>query len=128
MSNPLTTNDFLHTHLMDNVKLNTFRKVNDALLAVNEARINARPGTPAAKLLDKAAVQLEKLSWQILSEDILAMAEEINRNSVDLKKLAAKINQSTIDLQAVANKIQKAAEVVKVLTDILTKAATAGLL
>ena len=113
---------------MDTAKVNTYRRVTDALVAVNEARADTAPGTPVAKSLDRAAVLLEKLSWQVLSQNVLDMAGEINKSSAELKKLTAKITASTAELQAVAERIRKAAEVVKVLTEILTKAASAGLL
>jgi hypothetical protein len=113
---------------MNTEKINTSKKVREALIEVNKFRTFDTLGTPERAELDRTAILLEKLSWEIISNDINALAEDINSTSAELKELGNKIEKSYSHLKDISITIQKTADVVGVLIEIIAKAIAAGII
>jgi hypothetical protein len=113
---------------MNTEKINTSIKVREALEEVNRLRTFDTLGTPERADLDRAAILLEKLSWEIISNDINKLADNINQTSGELKDLGKKIEQSYDHLKDISSCIQKTADVVGVLIEITGKAIAAGII
>jgi hypothetical protein len=113
---------------MNTEKINTAIKVREALIRVNELRTFNNIGTPERVELDQAAILLEKLSWEIISNDIIQLCDHIDITSKELKELGKKIELSYTHLKSISVHIQKTAEVAGVLAEITAKAIAAGII
>jgi hypothetical protein len=113
---------------MNTEKINTAKKVREALAEVNKLRTFDNLGTPERADLDHAALLLENLSWEIIAKDIDYLATNMNESSKELKKLGKKIEMSYKKLKKTGTLIQKTADVVGVLVEITAKAIAAGII
>ena len=89
-----------------------YKKVVEAMLAVNANRTFKNIGTPEREDLDKAALLLEELSWEVVSEDIAEFAERMGVAVNELKSLTARIEKSYEHLKTIATIIRAAADAV----------------
>jgi hypothetical protein len=113
---------------MNTEKINTAKKVREALAEVNKLRTFDNSGTPERADLDHAAILLEKLSWEIIANDINQLAGNINDSCLELKELGKKIELNYKKLKKISAQIQKTADVVGVLVEITAKAIAAGII
>ena len=89
-----------------------YKKIVEAMQAVNANRTFKNIGTPEREELDKAALLLEELSWEVVSEDIAEFAERMGVAVKDLKAFADKIDKNYEHLRTIATIIGVAADAV----------------
>lgn len=89
-----------------------YKKIVEAMQAVNANRTFKNIGTPEREGLDKAALLLEELSWEVVSEDIAEFAERMGVAVKELKALADKIDKNYEHLRTIATIIGAAADAV----------------
>jgi hypothetical protein len=89
-----------------------YKKIVEAMQAVNANRTFKNIGTPEREELDKAALLLEELSWEVVSEDIAEFAERMGVAAKELKSLTARIEKSYEHLRTIATIIGVAADAV----------------
>jgi rubrerythrin len=89
-----------------------YKKIVEAMQAVNANRTFKNIGTPEREDLDKAALLLEELSWEVVSEDIAEFAERMGVAVKELKSLTARIEKSYEHLKSIAAIIGAAADAV----------------
>jgi len=113
---------------MNTEKLNAYKQVVEAMKVVNNSRTFNNLGKPERATLDEAALVLEEISWEIISDDISKVLDALKLKLIDLKSLNKKIQDTYKELKSVSDSIAKAAEVVSVLIEITTKAIAVGLI
>ncbi len=113
---------------MNTEKINTYKKIVETLKEVNDLRTFNNAGTPERAELDRAALMLEELSWNIISEDLTRLLDTVSYKARLLKDISKEINEKYHQLKNISEKIEKTADVIGVLVDIITKALAAGLL
>jgi hypothetical protein len=113
---------------MNTEKLNAYKQVVEAMKVVNNSRTFNNLGKPERATLDEAALVLEEISWEIISDDISKVLDALKLKLIDLKSLNKKIQDTYKELKSISDAIAKAAEVVSVLIEITTKAIAAGLI
>jgi uncharacterized phage infection (PIP) family protein YhgE len=113
---------------MNTEKLNTYKKIVEALKEVNDMRNRHNAGKPERLELDRAALLLEELSWKVISDDITRLTGSISDKANELKELSKRIKKQYNKLKNISDTIRKAADVAATLAEIIAKAVAAGLI
>jgi hypothetical protein len=87
-----------------------YKDIVAALQEANSSRTFRNIGTPEREDLDRAVLILEKLSWEIVSEDIAKFSERMSAAAKDLAALGAKIRTDYDHLKSVADGLNNAAK------------------
>ncbi|RYE26690.1 MAG: hypothetical protein EOP45_03485 [Sphingobacteriaceae bacterium] len=113
---------------MNTEKINAYRLVVDTLNSVNSLKPKFDFSTPERSILDTLSNNLTELSWQVLTDDLVKVTNEIGSKVEDLQLLSTQISQSYDSLKDISNDISKVAIAVSTLVEITSKAISAGLI
>jgi len=113
---------------MEAEKSSAYKLVIDTMEAVNEKRTYDTIGTPERDVLDKLVIELDELSYLIISEDISNLVTTINVKLDELKALNEKILASYTHLKNISDHVNKISKVVGVLAKVIAKAGSGGLI
>lgn len=113
---------------MNTEKIKTLEQVHDALDLVEDARANSLLTQVEKAELEKASVQLRNLERSIIKAKTNEMINALTTDTEALKTLATEMREKADKLKVIAGVVEKAAQVVDVFIQIVTTAASAGLL
>ncbi len=113
---------------MNTEKIKPLEQLHDALVEVENARARSDLTNTERAGLEQAAVKLRNLERAVIRAKTNDMIKALTNDTADLKKLAGEMFEKAKRLESIANVIEKAATVVDVFVQVVTTAASAGLL
>jgi hypothetical protein len=108
--------------------LNALKQVRLARQAVSDLQTQGKLNADESNIVTSVYSDLEDLEDLLVLEDIKSSIAQIKSDADDLQSMADKMKQVSERLAAISDSVSKAAKVVGVLTDILAKASSSGLL
>jgi TRAP-type C4-dicarboxylate transport system substrate-binding protein len=113
---------------MNTEKLKTLEQISKAMDEVNEASQNPENTPEEQKALDQISVMLQKMQNDIILKTEKELVSALNQPGKDLAELSKALNNSTEKLKKISKTVLAVSKTVGVLVQIITSAASAGLL
>ena len=113
---------------MDTQRIKTHDQVVEAMRAVADESVKYMPGTPERDMLDQTYDDLKEVSWKLIAADVSKWVEAIQEASKKLLILSNDMDKESKKLKKISDIIGAVAKTVGVLSEIMVKAASVGIL
>ena len=113
---------------MNTETLNALKQVREAKTAILSKLAGNSISQEEKKIVGEALINLQDQENILINFTLLAMVNKINASNADLENIIQQMDHASQKLTAISNTVKKISNVLSTLTEITTKALSAGLL
>ena len=113
---------------MNSLVLNALRQVREAKTMVLSKLTDATLNPDEKRMLGDILINLQEQENTLINLTLQEMADKINASNAALKILIQEMDDTSKNLSQISNTVKKISGILSTLTEIITKAVSAGLL